>query len=323
MSVFTTVTPDDMATWLQRYTLGTLTGLRGIAAGIENTNYFLDTTEGRYVLTLFEKLRAEELPFYLDLMSHLAARGIPCPAPVADRHQTALGTLNGKPASIVTRLPGTPVTAPVVAHCRIIGALLARMHLAVADFPGKLINPRGPQWWHQVSPLVLPFLDATRQDLLRSELVFQAGLPRQLLPQGAVHADLFRDNVLWDEPGDLEHNGTTPPRLGGVIDFYFAGLDSFLYDLAVTVNDWCVEADGALDAARADALIAAYRAVRPLNTLELECWPGMLRAGALRFWLSRLHDFHLPRAGELTQAHDPHHCVRVVRLRRSSSHCLT
>jgi homoserine kinase type II len=323
MSVFTTVTPDDMATWLQRYTLGTLTGLRGIAAGIENTNYFLDTTEGRYVLTLFEKLRAEELPFYLDLMSHLAARGIPCPAPVADRHQTALGTLNGKPASIVTRLPGTPVTAPVVAHCRIIGALLARMHLAVADFPGKLINPRGPQWWHQVSPLVLPFLDATRQGLLRSELVFQAGLPRQLLPQGAVHADLFRDNVLWDEPGDLEHNGTTPPRLGGVIDFYFAGVDSFLYDLAVTVNDWCVEADGALDAARADALVAAYRAVRPLNTLELECWPGMLRAGALRFWLSRLHDFHLPRAGELTHAHDPEHFFRVLRLRRSSSHCLT
>ena len=323
MSVFTTVTPDDMATWLQRYTLGTLTGLRGIAAGIENTNYFLDTTEGRYVLTLFEKLRAEELPFYLDLMSHLAARGIPCPAPVADRHKTALGTLNGKPASIVTRLPGTPVTAPVVAHCRIIGALLARMHLAVADFPGKLINPRGPQWWHQVSPLVLPFLDATRQDLLRSELAFQAGLPRQRLPQGAVHADLFRDNVLWDEPGDPEHNGTTPPRLGGVIDFYFAGVDSFLYDLAVTVNDWCVEADGALDAARADALIAAYRAVRPLNTLELECWPGMLRAGALRFWLSRLHDFHLPRAGELTHAHDPEHFFRVLRLRRSSSHCLT
>jgi homoserine kinase type II len=138
-----------------------------------------------------------------------------------------------------------------------------------------------------------------------------------------VHADLFRDNVLWDEPGDLEHNGTTPPRLGGVIDFYFAGVDSFLYDLAVTVNDWCVEADGALDAARADALIAAYRAVRPLNTLELECWPGMLRAGALRFWLSRLHDFHLPRAGELTHAHDPEHFFRVLHLRRSSSHCLT
>lgn len=323
MSVFTTVTPDDMATWLQRYTLGTLTGLRGIAAGIENTNYFLDTTDGRYVLTLFEKLRAEELPFYLDLMSHLATRGIPCPAPIMDRHQTALGTLNGKPASIVTRLPGTPVTTPVVAHCRIIGALLARMHLAVADFPGKLINPRGPHWWDQVSPLVLPFLDATRQDLLRSELAFQAGLPRQRLPQGAVHADLFRDNVLWDEPGDLEHNGTTAPLLGGVIDFYFAGVDSFLYDLAVTVNDWCVEADGALDTARTDALIAAYRAVRPLNSIELECWPGMLRAGALRFWLSRLHDFHLPRAGELTHAHDPEHFFRVLRLRRNSSHCLT
>ncbi|HTQ76126.1 MAG TPA: homoserine kinase [Burkholderiales bacterium] len=306
MSVFTRVTHEELSAWLKRYAIGALVDLQGIAAGIENTNYFVTTSHGRFVLTLFERLPATELPFYLNLMAHLARHGIPCPAPIADRGDKYLGTLNGKPATIVTCLPGAPVTAPDAGHCTRVGAMLGDMHLAGKGYGGKAENPRGPRWWRGAAREVTPFLDDARRELLASELEFQSSRRELALPRGPIHADLFRDNVLFD--GE---------RIGGVIDFYFAGVDALLFDVAVTVNDWCVEPSGEIDAERALALLAAYRRVREFTDGEREAWPVMLRAAALRFWLSRLYDFYLPRPGELTHAHDPEHFRRVLEARRT------
>jgi homoserine kinase type II len=308
MSVFTKVSEAQLSAWLKDYALGRLMHLRGIAAGVENTNYFVTTTHGRFVLTLFEKLSAAELPFYLKLMAHLAQHGIPCPAPIANQHNELLSALNGKPATIVTCLAGGPVMNPGVHHCEHVGGMLADMHLAGASYRGHQKNPRGREWWIQAAREVAPFLDPARSELLRSELEFQLQGDWEALPGGPIHADLFRDNVLFD--GD---------KIGGVIDFYFAGVDPLLFDVAVTVNDWCVDAAGELDPRRAQALLAAYAATRPFTPLESKAWPGMLRAAALRFWLSRLYDFYLPRSGELTHAHDPEHFRRVLEARRAQA----
>ncbi len=304
MSVFTSVTRAEANEWLKRYSIGSLTDLAGIAAGIENTNYFLTTTQGRFVLTIFEKLTANELPFYLNLMSHLSRHGIPCPAPVADNENQFLGSLKEKPAALVSRLPGSAVTTPDPSHCEQVGATLANMHLAGRSFRDRLMHPRGAAWRQETAPKVMPFLDRPKQALLREEIVYQSRFAFESLPHGPIHADLFRDNVLFDGP-----------RIGGVIDFYFAGVDAWLFDVAVTLNDWCVHADGRLQPEHTNALITAYGAIRPFTDDERAAWPAMLRAAALRFWLSRLYDFYLPRPGELVHAHDPEHFRRILDLR--------
>jgi homoserine kinase type II len=316
MSVYTKVGPEQLTAWLQRYAVGSLLELQGIADGIENTNYFVTTTQGRYVLTLFERLGAEALPFYLNLMAHLARHGIPCPAPVADCDHALLGVLNGKPATLVTRLSGAPVFDPTEHHCSHVGAMLAAMHRAVSDYQGTLENPRGLQWQRQAAPEVSPFLDAGRRTLLASELEFQSRQRFQILPRGAVHGDLFRDNVLFEGGGAGPNSGQ---RIGGIIDFYFAGIDALVFDVAVALNDWCVDPAGNIEPGLARALLNAYQCERALTPAEREAWPAMLRAAALRFWLSRLHDFYLPRPGELTHAHDPEHFRRILELRRASA----
>ena len=312
MSVYTKVSPEQLSAWLKHYSIGSLVELQGIAAGIENTNYFVTTTQGRYVLTMFERLRFEELPFYVNLMAHLARHGIPCPAPIANRDNSLLGALNGKPATLVTRLSGAPVFDPQERHCSQVGAILASMHLAVAGYDGTLENPRGLGWQRQTAPEVVPFLDARQRELLASELEFQLQQRFEILPRAAVHADLFRDNVLFEGTGAAQ-------RIGGIIDFYFAGIDTLVFDVAVTLNDWCVDAAGNIEPGRARALLVAYQGARALTAAERGAWPAMLRAAALRFWLSRLYDFYLPRPGELTHAHDPEHFRRVLELRRTSA----
>jgi homoserine kinase type II len=301
MSVFTTVTPDELRAWLARYAVGELSELRGIPAGIENTNYFVTTTGGRYVLTLFEKLRPHELPFYLNLMAHLAAAGVPCPRPVADRDGRYLGELNGRPAALVSFLRGRDIERPAPGHCAQVGSVLAAIHLAGRSYAATMDNPRGPRWWRAVMPEIAPFLPPQDLALLREEVRVQSLYRFADLPRGAIHADLFRDNVLFEDG-----------RLAGVIDFYFACTDALLYDVAIAVNDWCIEADGRLDAARTEALLGAYAAARPFTAIERGAWPIMLRAGALRFWVSRLYDYHLPRPGELTHAKDPGHFRRIL-----------
>lgn len=309
MAVFTTVSEAELTAWLCDYSLGQLLTLQGIASGIENTNYFVTTSNGRFVLTLFEKLNASELPFYLNLMAHLARHGIPCPAPMANRQNQFLGELNGKPACIVSRLVGKSTTEPSVEQCAAMGAMLGQMHIAGQSFTQIMPNPRGTAWRAATLPLVQKFVDAEQAALLSSEIALHAQQNRSVLPQGLIHADLFRDNVLLEDD-----------RVGGLIDFYFACTDALLYDVAITVNDWCMSADGMLDELRAQAFLRAYHAVRPLQANEQSAWPLMLRLAALRFWLSRLFDKYLPRDGELIHAHDPAHFERVLKNHIANEH---
>ena len=309
MAVFTAVGLDDISQWIKQFPLGDALALRGIASGIENTNFFLTTERGEYVLTVFENLGFEQLPFYLNLMRHLSERAIPVPSPVANDKGELATPLHGKPAAIVSKLEGSSQMSPQPVHCAAVGAMLARMHLAGQNFPLTQPNLRGLDWWNETTPKVLPFLSSDEAHLLRAEMHFQEAFHGcahyHALPRGPVHADLFRNNVMF-----------TGERLTGFFDFYFAGCDTWLFDAAVTVNDWCIDqATGSLDEARVRAMLAAYHAVRPFTHDEHASWQQMLRAAALRFWLSRLHDLHLPRAAELLTPHDPTHFERILRQR--------
>jgi homoserine kinase type II len=315
MAVFTEVPPQEAAALVARLNLGTMVSLTGCASGIENTNYFCDTTTGRYVLTLFERLSFEQLPFYLHLMKHLADRGVPVPGPKADATGEILHCVRGKPAAMVDRLRGSHRMAPDAAHCAMVGEMLARMHLVGRSYERVQPNLRGLSWWVETVPVLLPFLSAAQRELIERELAFQqqvaasgvyAGLPR-----GPIHADLFRDNVMFAATphGDV---------LGGFFDFYFAGVDALLFDVAVCLNDWCIALDsGRLAEDRALAFVQAYDSVRPLAGAELRLLPALMRGAALRFWISRLWDLHLPRDAAVLTAHDPAHFELVLRERVS------
>jgi len=321
MAVYTQVPFAEAAALMERLNLGVLTDLRGIQGGIENTNYFatcehLGNTQ-EHVLTVFERLGFEQLPYYLHLMKHLAGQGIPVPAPAADAQGEILHRLQGKPAAVVNKLRGKSELAPSTQHCQAVGQMLARMHLAGRSFGMSQPNLRGLPWWNQTVPVVLPHLSERQSALMRTELAYQnhvaASPAYAALPRGPVHADLFRDNVMFEDGA-----------LTGFFDFYFAGNDSFLFDLAVCMNDWCTvlaaddsddERDGGHDEPRAQAMLAAYQTVRPLSAAERQLLPAMLRAGALRFWLSRLWDWHLPRDAAMLKPHDPTHFERVLRER--------
>ncbi|NVE00996.1 homoserine kinase [Massilia sp. BJB1822] len=309
MAVFTPVSLDDVGQWITQFPLGKATALKGIASGIENSNFFLSTEAGEYVLTIFENLSFEQLPFYLQLMRHLAQHGVLVPAPVANDQDELCVALHGKPASIVSKLEGHSQLAPQPVHCAAVGAMLAKMHLAGRDFPLQQPNLRGLSWWRETAPQLLPVISAAEANLLREEMQFQeaftASASYAQLQAGPVHADLFRNNVMFD--GE---------RLTGFFDFYFAGCDTWLFDVAVTVNDWCIDLDsGVLDAARTRAMLDAYHSVRPFTADEQAAWQPMLRAAALRFWLSRLYDLHKPREAEILTPHDPTHFERILRER--------
>ena len=312
MAVFTPVTQEQAALLMSQLGLGELTALRGIEGGIENTNYFASTDLGEYVLTLFERLNHEQLPFYLFLMKHLAEKGIPVPNPAANRDGDILHTLNTKPTAVVNRLSGQSQLAPEAVHCAAVGEMLARMHIAGEDYNRSQPNLRGLAWWNDTVPVVLPHLDEAQASLLQSELAYQNhianGAAYQALPKGPVHADLFRDNVMFD--GNA---------LTGLFDFYFAGVDTWLFDLAVCLNDWCIDlATGQHAPDRAASMLDAYQSVRPLRPAERQLLPAMLRAGALRFWISRLWDYHLPRDAAMLKPHDPTHFEQVLRARSHS-----
>jgi homoserine kinase type II len=312
MAVFTEVSFDEVARLIEGLAIGALRKLAPCVGGIENTNYFADTDQGRFVLTLFERLAADELPFYLGLMKHLVDRGLPVPGPHADASGSLLLSLQGKPAAVVDRLPGEHHLAPDAADCASVGTMLAGLHLAASDFPLEQPNLRGLAWWNETVPIVVPHLEARRADLMQDELAFQqhlAAAPAYAsLPRGAIHGDLFRDNVMFE--------GKT---LTGVFDFYFAGVDCLLFDIAVALNDWCIDLEsGRLAEDRAEALVQAYESVRPLESAELRLLPALMRAAAFRFWLSRSWDVHLPRSAVVLKAHDPDHFERVLVQRREA-----
>ncbi|MDM7456867.1 MAG: homoserine kinase [Tepidimonas sp.] len=313
MAVFTEVGRDEAADLMQRLGLGRLVDMAGCAGGIENTNYFVsserDGQRHEWVLTLFERLSAQQLPFYLYLMKHLAGKGIPVPDPQADANGAILHTVRGKPAAVVNRLHGHHEPAPGPEHCAQLGAMLARMHLAGQDYEREQPNLRGLAWWNETAPVILPHLTPEQAALLTAELAYQnhvaASPAYQALPRGPIHADLFRDNVMFEDG-----------RLSGLFDFYFAGCDTWLFDIAVCLNDWCIDLTrGATDPVRTQALLDAYQSIRPLTAAERELLPAMRRAGALRFWISRLWDWYLPRQAAVLKPHDPTHFERVLRAR--------
>jgi len=309
MSVFTSVSIQQLQAWLQDYPIGEVIDLKGISSGITNTNYFVTTTQSKYVLTLFEHNTIDELPYFIDLMHHLSEHGVPCPDPITNKAGVSLHMLNGKPAVLISCLNGRDITAPNAVHCAEVGRVLAQMHQAGQTFAAQLSgqahqNPRGAEWRHQTAQKVMAHLSADDQKLLAETLAFQAELDTSALPKGIIHADLFRDNVLFD--GD---------KVGGLIDFYYACYDVLAYDLAIVANDWCVQADGQLDTEKVEALLNAYQAVRPFEQAEHTAWNGLLRIAALRFWLSRLYDQIYPQAGELTHAKDPDHFKNILKLR--------
>ena len=306
MAVYTQVSESQTHPLLETLDLGELQELIAIKGGIENTNYFLNTTKGQFVLTLFERLNKEQLPFYLQLMKHLAQRGIAVPEPLTSMSGDIIFELNDKPTAVVTRLAGKSELHPNAKHCEMVGAMLARMHLAGKDFPLEQPTLRGLSWWNETVPQVLPHLSQSQSDLLISELAFQNHLATlslyTALPKGPVHADLFRDNVMFDAG-----------ELSGFFDFYFAGVDSWIFDLSVCLNDWCIHLDtGAWNTELLHGFLNAYQDIRPLERSERQLLNAALRAAAFRFWLSRLWDFHLPRKASLLQPHDPTHFERIL-----------
>ncbi len=293
MSVYTEVSAEDLQDFLARFHVGQLRSFRGIRDGIENTNYFVTTTEGEHVLTLFEYMAEPAVETALGYMTHLAQNGLPCAMPCADQHGRRIGRLHDKPASLVRRLRGRSEHAPTATHCQTVGSNLARLHLAGQSLDHAQPNPRGSLWRQTTAIKIRPRLTPDQRSLLDDELRYQQQEFSEL-PHGLIHADLFRDNVLF--------SGET---LTGLVDLSDAGHDLLLYDLAITVSDWCSLSAGGLDTPRLMALLHGYTELRPVTSAEQDHWPILLRRAALRFWLSRLDTLYFPRSGPLTRQKDP------------------
>ena len=306
MSVYTVVERAQLVDHLKSYSLGTLVSFQGISSGIENTNYFVSTSNGDYVLTLFEELKAEELPYFLTIMAFVHDNGVPSARPISNKHGSYLSSLNGKPAILVEKLAGGDVEFPNSTQCATIGKSMAQMHLASLELDIHRENSRGANWRKQAAELLIPLVDEQSAGIMRDELAFQTAYSALDLPKSVIHADLFRDNALFD--GD---------QLSGIIDFYYACNDYLTYDIAVAVNDWCVDNDGVLEKEKFEAFMQAYQAIRPLTETEVEYWPLVIRAAAFRFWLSRLRDVHFPKEGEMTHLKDPEAMKRIVLARRN------
>ena len=309
MSVYTSVDLEQLEQFLSRYDIGRALSFKGIAAGITNTNYLLDTERGEYVLTLYEHHSDDELGYMLGLQRHLAERGVRCARPVADRRGAFFSTLRQRPAAINQRVPGEVCASPGLEHCSRIGAELARFHCAGANFSPVRPNPRGPDWIIVARDMLI---DALGERDLRDIDATLAALQKQQtdsLPRGAIHADLFHDNALFTADG-----------LGGILDFDYACNDSFVFDIAVLLNDWCIDGSYRLDAARVQATLDGYRSRRRLEHAEIAALPMMLRLAALRFWLSRLHDREFPLSGELTFIKCPDAFREMHRLRAEQMH---
>jgi homoserine kinase type II len=294
MSVYTTVTEDELRAYLAEFDAGELLAFEGISAGIENTNYFVDTTCGRYVLTLFEQHGFEELGYFLKLMAWLSEADVPTAHPLAGKDGQYLRLLCGKPASLVQRLRGRSLDESDAAHCAVMGGALAKMHTAAGGFSLRRANDRDLDWMQAMRQKLAPLADASTLAIIDDELSFQLLHDFSVLPQSVMHADLFLDNALFD--GE---------ELTGIIDLYYACDGACLYDVAVAMNDWCRKADLTISASRARELLLSYASERPWTDAERTLWTAVARRAALRFFLSRLHDKLIPREGELTQTKDP------------------
>lgn len=309
MAVYTDINEIELAAFLEHYDIGTLTSYKGIAEGVENSNYLLRTTEGTFILTLYEKrTNREDLPFFLNLMQHLASRGLECPQPVVRRNGETIGELAGRPAAIVTFLEGMWLRRPGVAHCEAVGRGLAQMHLAGADFTMRRRNGLTLSDWRPLWELSKARADTVEPGLVaeaESDLAYlEKNWPKNL-PQGVIHADLFADNVFF--LGD---------QLSGFIDFYFACTDILAYDVAICLNAWCFEKDFSYNRTKGAALLRGYNAVRPLSHAEADALPVLARGAAIRFMLTRLYDWLTVPDGTFVIKKDPMEYVRRMRFHR-------
>lgn len=298
MAVYTDVSADDLARFIARYDIGELLSYKGIAEGVENSNFLVHTSAGNFILTLYEKRVAEgDLPFFLGLMEHLAARGLTCPQPVKNKEGGMLGVVAGRPAAIVTFLDGLWIRKPNAAHCAAVGEALARLHSAGADFPILRANALSVESWRPLFEHAGARGDSVREGLCNEivgELdILEKSWPRDL-PSGVIHADLFPDNVFF--LGD---------RLSGLIDFYFACNDMFAYDVAICLNCWCFEPDQSYNVTKGRALLKAYEKVRPMSAAEHAALPILARGAAMRFLLTRLVDWLAVPEGALVKPKDP------------------
>lgn len=306
MAVYTEVSDEDLAIFLADYDVGALLSMKGIAEGVENSNFLLHTERGSFILTLYEKrVVPEDLPFFLGLMEHLAGQGLVCPRPVTTRAGAALGRLAGRPAAIVTFLEGLSVRRPAQEHCAETGAALADLHRFGANFPQQRANALSLAGWRPLYESARADADTIcngLSDFLAAELAFlEAHWPTDL-PQGIIHADLFPDNVLF-----------LGEKVSGLIDFYFACTDAFAYDLAICLNAWCFEPDGAYNITKGSRMIAAYQGKRVLSPREVEALPVLARGSALRFALTRLVDWLNVPPGALVQPKNPMEYVQKLR----------
>ena len=311
MAVYTDVSPDDLTRFVARFDIGDVVTFEGIAQGTENTNYRLQTTAGLYVVTLYEKrVDPGDLPFFLGLMRHLAEAAFPCPAPIPDRQGEILHDLSGRPAAVVAFAPGDWPREITAAHCRKVGTTLARLHQAAADYSVTRRNDQGLSAWRSAFPGLAAKADELRpglSDWIAEELgALEAHWPNNL-PSGLIHGDLFPDNVFFQD-GDVS----------GVIDFYFACADTLSFDLAICLNAWCFE-DGGLDRDRAHALSAGYQSIRRLDPAEQSALPLLARGAAMRFLMTRLHDWFYTPENTLARRKDPLELVPVIEFHRAVS----
>ena len=310
MAVYTDITEDDLRNFLTQYDTGSLTSYKGIAEGVENTNFLLHTTKEPLILTLYEKrVEKNDLPFFLGLMQHLAAKGLSCPLPLPRRDGELLGELSGRPAALISFLEGMWLRKPEAKHCREVGKALAAMHLAGEGFEIKRPNALSVEGWKMLWDKSEDRADEVEKGLrdeIRPELDYLAAYWPKDLPAGVIHADLFQDNVFF--LGD---------ELSGLIDFYFACNDLLAYDVSICLNAWCFEKDGAYNVTKGKALLEGYQSVRPLSEAELEALPLLARGSALRFFLTRLYDWLTTPAGALVVKKDPLEYLRKLRFHRS------
>lgn len=310
MAVYTDISEIELAEFLRDYDIGELLSYKGIAEGVENSNFLVHASSGNYILTLYEKrVNPDDLPFFLGLMQHLNARGITCPEPVLRKSGDTIGRLAGRPAAVITFLEGMWMRRPTVEHCRAVGKVLADMHLAGADFPMTRRNSLTVDAWRPLWERARPDADTVQQGLteeVEADLaLLEAKWPHDL-PVGAIHADLFADNVFF-----------LGSKLSGLIDFYFACTDIFAYDLATCLNAWCFEKDGAYNATKGAAMLEAYNAVRPLTSGEVAALPLLAHGSAMRFMLTRLYDWINTPEGSLVVKKDPLEYLRKMRFHRN------
>ncbi len=310
MSVYTTIEEHELQQFLSNYNVGELEHYQGISDGIENTNYFVNTSQAGFVLTIFEHHSFAEMQYYLNLMHHLADHKVPSANPVADKQGHYLSHFKAKPIALVERLKGGSIVEIKANHCQQLGMAMGKMHTAGLSFDARQYNPRGPLWCQQTAKKVMPRLTTDQRLILDEEIHFQKDKRHADLPHGIIHADLFRDNALWDGK-----------NFSGIIDFYYSCDDVLLYDLAIAANDWCRNHDFSLNKEKVVALLSNYHRFRPLTQYEQQYWPVMLRASALRFWLSRLYDKYFPRAGELVHTKNPDEFKTVLSDRIKHSDC--